>query len=89
MLGMLSVVFCSNTVKILSTGDEAYTTCSMITMELLASLSNLEHNSVIRFFMAKNVSAVEIHQWLANVLDNYHTSSQVVCVSQQLTRFTP
>ncbi len=47
MPGMLSVGFCGNTVKILSISDEAYTSYSTITMELLpASLSNLEHRSV-------------------------------------------
>ncbi len=47
MPGMLSVVFCGNTVKISSTSDEAYTSYSTITVELpLTSSSNLEHPSV-------------------------------------------
>ncbi len=48
MPGMFSVGFCGNTVKISSTDDEAYTSYSTITIELLlASLSNLEHRSVL------------------------------------------
>ncbi len=75
---MLSIGFCGNTVKILSTGNETHTSYSTITMELpLASSSNLEHCSVIRFLTAENMSAVEIHRWLMNhfvrSLHNYHT----------------
>ncbi len=57
--------------KILSTDNEAYTSYSMITMELpLMSSSNLEHRSVIRFLTVENVSAVEIHIRLVNVYGN-------------------
>ncbi len=78
MLGMLSIGFCGNTVKILSIGDSY----SMITIELpFTSSSNLEHCSAIRFLTVENVSAVEIHRQLVNVLHNYHTHSQADCVS--------
>ncbi len=88
MPGMLSVGFCGNTVKISSTGDEVYTSYSTITIELLfASSSNLEHCSVIRFLRGENVSAAKVHRRLVNVLHNYHTHSQAVSVSQQLTHF--
>ncbi len=81
MPGMLSVGLCGNTVKIFSTGDKAYMSYSTVTIELpLMSLSNHEHRSVIRFLTAENVSAVEIHRWLVNVLHNYHTHSQAICV---------
>ncbi len=68
---MLSVWFCSNTVKISPTGDEAYTSYSTITMKLsLVSSSNLKHHSIIRFLTMENMSAVEIHRRLVNVYGN-------------------
>ncbi len=77
---MLSIGFYGNTVKILSTSNEAYTSYSTITMELLfATSSNLEHHSVIRLLTTKNVSTVEIHRQLVNVYGNCVTHSQVVC----------
>ncbi len=92
ILRILSAGFCGNTVKISSTSNEAYTSYSTIATELpLASSSNLAHRSVIWFLTAVNVSAVKIHRRLVNnfvrSLRNYHTHSQAICVSQQLTHF--
>ncbi len=71
MPGMLSVGFCGNTVKILLTGNKAYTSYSTITMELsLTSLFNLEHRSVIQFLTMESMSSVEIHSRLVNVYGN-------------------